>query len=80
MASGRSGPLDRDLWDPGRWGPMGTHVSQASGSTCRQSGRDEVTSVRSEDVVSIKSHRVHGDPKKKVLLGAYEGEHQVSRE
>jgi hypothetical protein len=23
------GPLDRDLWDPGRWGPMGTHVSQA---------------------------------------------------
>jgi hypothetical protein len=27
-ASGRSGPLDRDLWDPGRWGPVGTHVSQ----------------------------------------------------
>jgi hypothetical protein len=27
-SSGRSGPLDRDLWDPGRWGPMGTHVSQ----------------------------------------------------
>jgi hypothetical protein len=26
--SGRSGPLDRDLRDPGRWGPMGTHVSQ----------------------------------------------------
>jgi hypothetical protein len=22
------GPLVRDLWDPGRWGPMGTHVSQ----------------------------------------------------
>jgi hypothetical protein len=25
----RSSPLDRDLRDPGRWGPMGTHVSQA---------------------------------------------------
>jgi hypothetical protein len=25
---GRLGPLDRDLRDPGRWGPMGTHVSQ----------------------------------------------------
>jgi hypothetical protein len=21
------GPLDKDLRDPGRWGPMGTHVS-----------------------------------------------------
>jgi hypothetical protein len=28
-ASGRSGPLERDLVDPGRWGPMGTYVSQA---------------------------------------------------
>jgi hypothetical protein len=28
-ASSRSGPLDRDLWDPGRWGLMGIHVSQA---------------------------------------------------
>jgi hypothetical protein len=28
-ASGRLGPLDRDLWDLGRWGPMGTHVSHA---------------------------------------------------
>jgi hypothetical protein len=28
-ASDRLGPLDRDLRDPGRWGPMGTHVSQA---------------------------------------------------
>jgi hypothetical protein len=27
-ASGMSGPLNRDLWDPGQWGPMGTHVSQ----------------------------------------------------
>jgi hypothetical protein len=26
-ASDRLGPLDRDLRDPGRWGPMGTHVS-----------------------------------------------------
>jgi hypothetical protein len=25
----RSGPLDRDLWDLGRWGHMGIHVSQA---------------------------------------------------
>jgi hypothetical protein len=28
-ASGRLGPLERDLQDPGRWGPMGTHVSEA---------------------------------------------------
>ena len=27
--SGRSGPLVRGPWDPGQWGPMGTHVSQA---------------------------------------------------
>ena len=27
--SGRSAPLVRGLRDPGRWGPMGTHVSQA---------------------------------------------------
>jgi hypothetical protein len=27
-ASCMSGPLDRDLWSPGRWGPMATHVSQ----------------------------------------------------
>jgi hypothetical protein len=26
-AFGRLGPLDRDLWDSGRWGPMGKHVS-----------------------------------------------------
>jgi hypothetical protein len=35
---------------------------------------------RSEDVSSMKSHRVHKDPKTKVLLGMYEGEHQVSGE
>jgi hypothetical protein len=28
-ASDRSGPLDRDLQDPGLWGSMGTPVSQA---------------------------------------------------
>jgi hypothetical protein len=27
-STGRSGPLVRDLQDPFRWGPMGTHVSQ----------------------------------------------------
>jgi hypothetical protein len=27
-ASGKSGPLDRDLWNPGRWRHIGTHVSQ----------------------------------------------------
>jgi hypothetical protein len=49
-------------------------------STCRRSGEDEVTSMRSEDVASMKSHRVHGDQKKEILLSAYEGEHQVSGE
>jgi hypothetical protein len=36
--------------------------------------------MRSEDVASMKSHRVHRDPKKKIILSAYEGEHQVSGE
>jgi hypothetical protein len=44
---------------------------------CRRSGRDEVTSKRSEDVAAMKSQRVHGDQKKKILLGAYEDKHQV---
>jgi hypothetical protein len=26
-SSDRSDPLVRDLWDPSRWGPLGTHVS-----------------------------------------------------
>jgi hypothetical protein len=29
-ASDRSSLLDRDLYDPGPWGPMSTHVSQSS--------------------------------------------------
>jgi hypothetical protein len=29
--------------------------------------------MRSEDVTLMKSHRVHEDQKKKILLGAYEG-------
>jgi hypothetical protein len=28
---GMLGPLVRHLWDPSRWGPLGTHVSQVSG-------------------------------------------------
>jgi hypothetical protein len=31
-------------------------------------------------MTAMKSHRVHGDPKKKILLGADEDEHHVSRE
>jgi hypothetical protein len=31
-------------------------------------------------MASMKSHRVNGDPKKKILLGADEGEHQVTGE
>jgi hypothetical protein len=54
-------------------------MSHKPRSTCRRSGRDEVTSVWSEDMASMKAHRVHGDPKKKILLSVYEGEHQVSR-
>jgi hypothetical protein len=46
-------------------------------STCRRSGRGEVTSKRSEDVTVMKSHKVHGDPKK-IFLGADENEHQVA--
>jgi hypothetical protein len=34
----------------------------------------------SEDVTVMKSRRVHGDPKKKILLGADEDEHQFSGE
>jgi hypothetical protein len=41
---------------------MGTHVSQAPDR--RGSGRDEVASMRNEDVVSMKSHRVRGDQKR----------------
>jgi hypothetical protein len=37
-------------------------------------------SKRSEDVTAMKSHRVHGDPKKKILLGAYEDDHQGTGE
>jgi hypothetical protein len=29
-------------------------------------------------MAAMKSHRVHGDPKRKILLGAYEDEHQVA--
>jgi hypothetical protein len=31
-----------------------------------------------EDMVLERSCMVHGDPKKKILLSAYEGEHQAS--
>jgi hypothetical protein len=31
-------------------------------------------------MTAMKLHRMHGDPKKKILLGADEEEHQVSRE
>jgi hypothetical protein len=38
-------------------------------------------SMRSEDMAPVRSRRVHGDQKRrKILLGAYEGEHQASRE
>jgi hypothetical protein len=37
-------------------------------------------SKQSEDVTAMKSCRVHGDPKKKILLGVDEDEHQVSGE
>jgi hypothetical protein len=41
-----SGPLDRDLRDPGRWGPMGTHVSQAPDRRVGEAA--EMNSCRSE--------------------------------
>jgi hypothetical protein len=49
-----------DLWVPCLTSPR---------STCRRSGGDEVMSMRSEDVASMKSHRVHGDTKRKSSLG-----------
>jgi hypothetical protein len=33
---------------------------------------------RSEDMAPVRSRRVHGDLKKKILLSAYEVEHQAS--
>jgi hypothetical protein len=47
---------------------------------CRRRGTNEVTSKQREDVMAMKSRRVHWDPKKKILLGVDEDEHQVSRE
>jgi hypothetical protein len=32
---------------------------------------------RSEDMAPLRSHRVHGDPKNKILLSAYEVERQA---
>jgi hypothetical protein len=43
------------------WVPM----SHKPPSTCRRSSGDEVTSKRSEEVASMKPHRVHGDQKEK---------------
>jgi hypothetical protein len=65
-SSGRSGPPVGDGWDPGRWGPMGTHVCQAPDRRVGEAQRRiEVTSMRSEDVASVRSRRVHGDQKRK---------------
>jgi hypothetical protein len=36
--------------------------------------------MRSEDVASVRPRRVHVDQKNKILLSAYEGEHQASGE
>jgi hypothetical protein len=58
---------------------VNTHVSQAPDQRVRR-GRNEVTSKRSEDVMVMKSRRVHGDQKKKIHRGADEEEHQVSGE
>jgi hypothetical protein len=57
---------------------MGTHVSQAPDRRVGEEAENEVTSKRSEDVTAMKSHRVHGDPNKKILMGADEDEHQVA--
>jgi hypothetical protein len=35
-------------------------------------------SKQSEDVMAMKSQRVDEDPKRKILLGAYEDKHQVA--
>jgi hypothetical protein len=86
------GPLAGRLnfWQVGstwqeRLGPwlVGTHgypCLTSPRSTCRRRGRNKVTSKWREDMTTMKSRRVHGDRNKKVLLGADEDEHQVSRE
>jgi hypothetical protein len=73
---GQVGPACRGRLRPWSVGTRGYPCLTSSRSTCRRSGGDEVTLMRSEDVASMKSHRVHGD--KKILLSAYEGEHHVS--
>jgi hypothetical protein len=48
--------------------PVGTHgypCLTSPRSACRRSGGDKVTSKRSEDVASMKPHRVHEDQKRK---------------
>jgi hypothetical protein len=67
---------------PGPWS-VGTHgypCLSSPRSTCRCSGWDKVMLRRSEDMVPVRSRRVHGDPKKKILLSVYEGEHEASGE
>jgi hypothetical protein len=55
--SGTSGTLvGGDPWVP---------ISHKPRSTWRRSGGDEITSKRSEDMASMKPHRVHGDQKEK---------------
>jgi hypothetical protein len=82
-----SGPTCRSIGLLVGWvhlaGTSGTLVGGAHGYpcltsprlTCRRSGSDKVTSKQSEDVVAMKSQRVCGDPKRKILLGAYKDEH-----